>query len=116
MLSYWRLKDVKSLKGYSRTIALTIQRERERQSFRFGRARFEGLDNRLTELQVSGIIWCVPLLSHVFTVQINRDRRFGGLLLVFQVSQVRQKTSLENLDVAVSGLEPLRTTVAGLNI
>ena len=30
LLSYWRLKDVKSLKGYSRTIALTIQRERER--------------------------------------------------------------------------------------
>ncbi|CAK9026764.1 unnamed protein product [Durusdinium trenchii] len=45
------------------------------------RARFEGLDNRLTELQVS---------------------------------QVRQKTSLENLDVAVSGLEPLRTTVTTL--
>lgn len=45
------------------------------------RARFEGFENRLTELQVS---------------------------------QVRHKTSVENLDVAVTSLEPLRASVTTL--
>ncbi|CAL1132426.1 unnamed protein product [Cladocopium goreaui] len=45
------------------------------------RARFEGFENRLTELQVS---------------------------------QVRHKTSVENLDIAVTSLEPLRATVTTL--
>ena len=42
------------------------------------------------------------------------DTTKGHSFHSFQVSQVRHKTSVENLDIAVTSLEPLRATAARL--
>ena len=91
------------------------------------RARFEGFENRLTELQVGTsflcphrnwmqlecCLWVTRWCHDGNTTKGHSFHRFHSFHS-FQVSQVRHKTSVENLDVAVTSLEPLRATAARL--